>query len=1037
MTAFNSVDIPLRRSRRVIDRSSSQAVSVDDSINNSKYTEDRDHDDDEEESDNDDDEDVEDLNDDDYGKTSTPKKRKQFKTSGSQRKKKLKNNEFKSSKQPATFDELRQEFEDNYLFQALNDSEISILELSTDWVDQYKSNKNSALKDLINLILNSVGSFTQIEEHDVVNNESANETIGEIQTFFKRQKIHEFYLISKKPEFKHLKKNFINFISQIINISDENGILYNNIKFEEKDEKEEEEEEESNNNIVEDLLIWLSSLSVSSIRALRYISTLSLYTIETTLCKIIKKNNSSLELFKRQLNLESSKKSNKTIKARIIQINSNIEIFTNQSSILDNFIQDVLNTTFIHRFKDIDHLIRVESMQSLGEWIDLYPEFFYRVTYLKYLGWVLSDENSHVRIQVLKTLIKILKNNETITGLRQFLERFIERIIEIAKFDIDINVRLNSINLLIEINKIGFLEDDDIEKIISLIYNEDKKLQLPLINFLSNVEIDKTKDLIDPSKFKNLNGNLPFHIEKILKFISLIQLLKNSKFDDENPIIAISDLSKITKIGQLLFNLSRYSNDWEDLIKYFINDLSSIEISNLLEILNLETNERYILIQLIYGNILNLISNRDKNEDDLQIFIKNSLSIYNKVENNELNLSIFIEIFNNFSSKDFVNDMNIYNDLLDKILKFFKLNSINSLNLQFLKFFKNLKKNYQNSQIIDVLNELKIQFVKTLNNNGNNNNEEVHDLKHLNDDFIIKFLIIGQVYDINSILNDYPLIHKLLLGRDIDRNEESYIISIYKLILSSISWRLNNLLNSKDSYDIEKELKDIPNLILEFNDLIKSNKEIVSNKFKTDLSIIYIDLFTILTNFYNKDSSNISNLNRFKEIELNSFKIDNSIINNFLNLFLIKEFNYFKFIQQDINQELDRDDEENLIFLSQNDNEPLELTPSNKWIYEKDLILYVSKLINLYKLELIPLNFIDRLKLNSNKLGELYQSILETEELEIESENDEIVEDDIIDEVNNDQNNDNEINNDDNNNNNNDNEIEEDEDDIPDIQMED
>ncbi|KAH3686136.1 hypothetical protein WICPIJ_002886, partial [Wickerhamomyces pijperi] len=256
---------PVRRSRRIVDLASSQPVAADGATQRSKYAEEET---DDEDQDQDEDEAMSEDSEDDYMQKK-PSSRKRAKATTKTTKKPRKKQQRQPVAKASDYAEQRQEFEDNYLFQALNDPEASILELATDWSEQYKNSKDIAKRDFLNLLLNACGCFTQIEEHDVANNDSASDTIGEIQTFFKRQGIHEFYLVSKKPEFKHLKKNYIEFVTQIVNICDEKGLLYENVKLGEDEDEEEEEEEqqeqqEDETNVIEDLLVWLSSLSVSS-----------------------------------------------------------------------------------------------------------------------------------------------------------------------------------------------------------------------------------------------------------------------------------------------------------------------------------------------------------------------------------------------------------------------------------------------------------------------------------------------------------------------------------------------------------------------------------------------------------------------------------------------------------------------------------------------------------------------------------------------------------------------------------------------------
>jgi cohesin complex subunit SA-1/2 len=47
---------------------------------------------------------------------------------------------------------------------------------------------------------------------------------------------------------------------------------------------------------------------------------------------------------------------------------------------------------FVHRYRDLDPVVRTLSMESLLSCIVTYPSFFLKDTYLKYVGWNLSDK---------------------------------------------------------------------------------------------------------------------------------------------------------------------------------------------------------------------------------------------------------------------------------------------------------------------------------------------------------------------------------------------------------------------------------------------------------------------------------------------------------------------------------------------------------------------------------------------------------------------------------------------------------------------
>lgn len=964
---------PRRRSRRIRELEASQTVDYDEQIDGNDYEEEE-----------------------EYDEQPVMKKRK------TTQKKNRKTG--KTAKPVATgsdaYAQLREEFEENYLFQAMVDPEVSIAELATDWVDLYKTDKDLAKRDLINMILNAVGCFTRIEEHDVSNNESASETVGEIQTFFKRQNVHEFYLLSKKPEYKHLLKNFTHFITQMIQTCDEKGLLYENIAIAEEDEEIEEPE---GTNVIEDMLIWLSSFSVSRVRSLRYIATLSLFTMETTLCKTTEKNTASLEKFKHQLSLEQGKKQSTAVKKRVAQIEENVELYTNQASILDNFIQDIVNTTFIHRFKDVDHHIRVEAMNALGDWMMIYSEMFYKVTYLKYLGWVLSDENPSVRLQVIKTLVRLLKHNVVVSGLRQFVERFKDRIVEMTLHDIDVHVKNNAVILLTEINRIGFLGDEEISKVSSLIFSDvNLKVQPLVATFISQVEIDRTDDLVEghAALIDMEQESFSQDLNELIKYKNLISLLCSAHGCMEPSSKNDTGVSPFATTGKLLASTKRYANSWSSLIDYYTLDTSDIDdldesLSNLVK---LNSKEKFSLLSLTHGSLIAFKDSKASDEDCLELISKFP-TLLKVSELSTAELATFIQIFMLFPVDFFQshNQTDIYLSCFKSLAKFFKNNLLETIQTEYILLLKSLPTSQESTIITevsslfqDLVKELMAEFTNLITNKKFEFNED--SASQLQDDIFLKLLILGTNFNISFVLPVFEQLRDSIFTVLPDSGVESSstslqraLESLFKLFLSGSSWKLNRLLQSNEVYDVEVELKFIPDLLHEGCEIIREVRYPL--KFRSEVASTIMDFFTILKNFivtYNESKrDNLSHFTRFTELSLSSLQFSDATLGAFTDIFLRKEALFASVLDV----MLEREDDEDITYNS------MKCSPdADKWEIERDLVVFTAKLMRLYKLKLLTQDNVKRFALNCELLGDLFQGIVQLDE----EEDDEIEEDDDV-----------------------------------------
>ena len=374
------------------------------------------------------------------------------------------------------FLEMYKQFQPTDLFEILSSSEdVSIDEVIREFLERYNEDRDGVIANFINLLLDCCGAMTHVEPHDVHSNETANDTIGEIQLAFQRQKIHEFHLLVSKrnrrrAQFKPLYTNFVEFMTRFLDVANDLQFLYA--------ESEDSDDPEVNMGpLLLDLLTWLSSLSVCKIRCFRYVSTLTLYAFQDYLSGLaVDLERNFVAKLSRQLAMEQHKK--RPNKRTLEKLQGNLHEAENNKAVIENVIDNIVKLCFAHRFKDVDDLIRSESVSHLAIWIRNNPEYFMKVTFLKYFGWLLSDTSGIVRLQVLRTLPDVIRAGHSSSmvdnsAIRQFSERFKERIIEIAAKDIDTEVRINAILVLMEILGLGYLENFEILAISSLIFVEE------------------------------------------------------------------------------------------------------------------------------------------------------------------------------------------------------------------------------------------------------------------------------------------------------------------------------------------------------------------------------------------------------------------------------------------------------------------------------------------------------------------------------------------------------------------------------------
>lgn len=412
-------------------------------------------------------------------------------------------------------------------------------------------------------------------------------------------------MVSKKPEFKAFRPNLIEFFNNIIHKAAEKGILYDNLSF------------------MEDLHIWVASMSSSNLRSFRHIATLVWLTIQTKLCHLHVAASESANQNQKILDSESEK--SRPNQARVKQAQSSVELASSNKKYLEIAMDDIFKTIFVHRYRDVDPKIRIDCMHELGIWMEVLPIIFFDSKYIRYFGWLLSDINSHTRTQVIKSLTALYKIRDNISEFRHFTDRFRLRIIEMAVLDADVNVRVATIELLCVLREVGFLATQDVEVCCRLVYDLDPRVRKAASKFLlahcveeaegraqSEFSSRELKTLMEV--FSGVNN--AWLIFKELCFIIKAEQDENTiKPPDSDRVLEdLEDLypnysSRISLAGEALWEAGIGNNvQWTALVSLLLFDFSSLDTKattntskNFVAMFALDSVDELILLELLFG----------------------------------------------------------------------------------------------------------------------------------------------------------------------------------------------------------------------------------------------------------------------------------------------------------------------------------------------------------------------------------------------------------------------------------------------------
>lgn len=402
-----------------------------------------------------------------------------------------------------------------------------------------------------------------------------------------------------------------------------------------------------NLSFMEDLHIWIASLSSSNLRSFRHIATLVWLTIMTKLCDLYVDASKSANQHQNIIDTNSQRaRSNKAI---LKKAQSAVELANTKKQFLEMAMDDIFKTIFAHRYRDVDPRIRIECMRELGVWMESLPIVFFDSKYIRYFGWLLSDINAHTRIQVIKSLTALYKIRDNISEFRHFTDRFKLRMIEIAVLDSDTNVRVATIDLLCVLREVGFLASQDIEVCSRLVFDSEPRVRKAASRFLLGHAVEeatgRSENEFSKRELNTFSKNFPELDNSWLIFKEISYMLRaegneNENDDDDEETAALKkakrfetffqdlkDLyptysSRISLAGEALWEVGIASNvKWTDLVSLLLFDFSSLtskatnsSSKNYINMFALDPEDVRVLLELLYGLVNGNIKELSRNQ---------------------------------------------------------------------------------------------------------------------------------------------------------------------------------------------------------------------------------------------------------------------------------------------------------------------------------------------------------------------------------------------------------------------------------------
>ncbi|KIY49777.1 hypothetical protein FISHEDRAFT_40501 [Fistulina hepatica ATCC 64428] len=347
---------------------------------------------------------------------------------------------------------------DNPLFAAILNPDAALQSTAEDFLESLQSTPGPAQAELINLILRACGCNESVDGDQALDYDGIVDTLDNFTENLKRD--------AQVPILKKFRKALSELLERIVISSADLGLLYSS-------------------DLIPTLQAWVVAMSSSNLRAVRHTATVVALDVETALSDVAARVEKEAEVVGRQREGEKRRgKGTKGLEAKAAEVRE-------RRKQLAEYLKEFDVGVFIHRYRDLDPTIRAECVHYLGLWFKKHPSHFLDGTYLRYVGWVLSDPNTHVRLEAVKALTHVYANVAYITSINPFTERFRPRLVEMATRDTDVSIRLAVIGVLEALDEHALLEDEEREALSLMVFDEQERVRKGIAGFVHGIWMER------------------------------------------------------------------------------------------------------------------------------------------------------------------------------------------------------------------------------------------------------------------------------------------------------------------------------------------------------------------------------------------------------------------------------------------------------------------------------------------------------------------------------------------------------------------
>ncbi|CAE6429916.1 unnamed protein product [Rhizoctonia solani] len=368
---------------------------------------------------------------------------------------------------------------DNALFNALLNPSAALQSIVDDYFESYSQTPSAGLADLANCILRACGCNASLDSDEVLDSDNV---VDKLDDLIEAEAAPAYPLVSKHTSYKKFRKQLSELLHRLIQTAAD--LPQPSPLFPASDET----------GLLPVLQPWIVCMSTSLVRSFRHTGTVVALEMESALCEVAKDVEKEGEVLGRQREAERKRRTSAPGKSkgktpREKELDSKAEDVKKRRVVLNDYLKEFFDDVFVHRYRDADPGIRADCVRELGKWMKTHPTYFLSGTYLRYIGWLLSDMNTAVRLEAIKALSALYtsSDNSTVLALTNFTERFKPRLLQMAAHDSDVGVRVAVARVLTDIDTQGLLEEDEQAPLCLLVFDVEVRVRKAVAGFVRGV----------------------------------------------------------------------------------------------------------------------------------------------------------------------------------------------------------------------------------------------------------------------------------------------------------------------------------------------------------------------------------------------------------------------------------------------------------------------------------------------------------------------------------------------------------------------